>query len=132
MTGLVAKLETFGEVVLTGSTDELVQLTSSMTNPKFSFVMVILQPVAVRLRKRPIAVIYTVPLWNCNNTCWFTRKSDRELCRWSEDRFGPSAHAEKRGPQQPPSRIKHEVMQRNQHPVQGVRRLRQRHTLQME
>src|ERR1700760_3863481 len=61
MTGSVAKLETFGEVVLTGSIDELVQLTSSMTNAKFCFVMVILQPVAVRLRKRPIAVIYTGP-----------------------------------------------------------------------
>src|SRR5436190_13756828 len=69
MTGSVAKLETFGEVVLTGSIDELVQLTSSMTNSKFSFVMVILRPVPVRLRKRPIAVIYTVPLGNCNNTC---------------------------------------------------------------
>ena len=28
--------------------------------------------------------------------------------------------------------VEHEVMQRNQHPVQWVRRLRQRHTLQME
>src|SRR3954468_5178252 len=71
-------------MVTDGPTAELAQLTSSMTKPKFSFVILILQPMSVHSGKCPRAVIYTGPLAYDNHPCWFSLWSEGGLCRWRE------------------------------------------------